>query len=150
MSRSKKATRSKGIVTSYSKKNEILQRARSQETFLEPNLSEEITDYLELRSEATSNLSKNLTTESSSNRVSQALKENSTLALHAKEVEEGIPLLPGKMVSLFELTRDGKKTPEWQREEILKDPEISSDDIFNAVKLGIKAWGVSIFPERRV
>jgi hypothetical protein len=85
------------------------------------------------------------------------LKENEPLDLgysqeeldeRRREVFEGELSLDANVKQLFELTRDGKPTPSEYKNKLLQ-PEVKAEDMFDAIKLGIKAWAPSLLSKER-
>ncbi len=57
--------------------------------------------------------------------------------------------LPKNVYKLFELTRDGKETPEDYRKELISSREVSGDDIYHAIELGFEAIPHTFFSKER-
>lgn len=150
MAKSKRPGKSKGIVTTHRRNAEALASAQLQRVEDQIRFAEKRVDDL---TDEKNQIVDGIDTEPVEGKVvmfSDKEEYFERIERQAREVEEGVLLLPGKVMTLFEQTRDGKKTPEGQRLEILQDPEITGEDVFNAVKLGIRAWGPSFFGERKV
>jgi hypothetical protein len=57
--------------------------------------------------------------------------------------------LDARVWRLFEETRDGKETPESYRQELINNPTISGNQVFDAVDLGIRSWGPALMSKER-
>ena len=65
-----------------------------------------------------------------------------------KEVLEGVETLSDQAKELYKLTRDGKPTPEQFRDELMLS-DITGDEMFEAIRLGIQAWAPTLLAKER-
>lgn len=63
-------------------------------------------------------------------------------------LDERIRALSPNVIPIYEMTRDGVSLSPEEKERVIHDPNIKGSDLGDAIELGIKSWGDSLFPHK--
>ncbi len=126
----KKRRGRKEIITSHQRAHEAIAQARVVGT-----QKEIVLDEVELIEDKVCELSegKEVVIEESSEMIKEKFR------LKSEKAHEQAKELQSDVYRLFELTRDGERTPQNYHDELVNDPEISGDDVYRAISFGIEA-----------